>query len=287
MITEGDRLLLCTDLDRTLLPNGPQSESAGAREMFSRLVSKDGVRLAYVTGRHRELVQQAMRNYQLPQPDFVVGDVGSTIYEVSGNNWQALESWSAHIAQDWDGYQHDDLRALLRDIPDLRLQEFRKQGRFKLSYYVSLNVKNTQLIHEIERRFSEQGIGVSCTWSIDEPASIGLLDILPARASKRLAIEFIAQSQGYAIEEIVFAGDSGNDISVMCSEIPSVLVANATEEVRIQAEKDAQNQGQSDRLYLSKGTYLGMNGNYAAGILEGVAHYRPWYDNWLKQQAMS
>ena len=30
------RLLIATDLDRTLLPNGPQTESPGARELFGR-----------------------------------------------------------------------------------------------------------------------------------------------------------------------------------------------------------------------------------------------------------
>ncbi|MEJ2621733.1 MAG: haloacid dehalogenase, partial [Candidatus Thiodiazotropha sp.] len=31
------KLLLCTDLDRTLIPNGSQPESAGAREAFKQL----------------------------------------------------------------------------------------------------------------------------------------------------------------------------------------------------------------------------------------------------------
>ena len=28
-------------------------------------------------------------------------------------------------------------------------------------------------------------------------------------------------------------------------------------------------------FYLAQGGFLGMNGNYSAGILEGVAHYHP------------
>ncbi|MCI5126782.1 MAG: haloacid dehalogenase, partial [Candidatus Electrothrix sp. AR5] len=31
------KLLVCTDLDRTLLPNGPQPESPGARPAFAAL----------------------------------------------------------------------------------------------------------------------------------------------------------------------------------------------------------------------------------------------------------
>ncbi|MGB5475109.1 MAG: HAD family hydrolase, partial [Gammaproteobacteria bacterium] len=77
-----ERLLICTDLDRTLLPNGPQSESPQARERFAGLVANPQITLAYVSGRHRALVEQAIFNYRLPVPDFVVGDVGTTIYRV-------------------------------------------------------------------------------------------------------------------------------------------------------------------------------------------------------------
>ncbi|MBT8439796.1 MAG: haloacid dehalogenase, partial [Gammaproteobacteria bacterium] len=69
-----DKLLLCTDLDRTLIPNGPQPESPAARQRFLSLVNKPEVLLAYVTGRHQKLVQDAINNYCLPVPDFVIGD---------------------------------------------------------------------------------------------------------------------------------------------------------------------------------------------------------------------
>jgi hypothetical protein len=31
----------------------------------------------------------------------------------------------------------------------------------------------------------------------------------------------------------------------------------------------------TNRLYLPRGNYLGMNGNYAAGVLEGLVHFIP------------
>ena len=52
-----ERLLICTDLDRTLIPNGPQSESPEARAHFAALAGHDEVTLAFVTGRHRVLVE--------------------------------------------------------------------------------------------------------------------------------------------------------------------------------------------------------------------------------------
>ena len=40
--------LICTDLDRTLIPNGPQSESPGARQAFSALAAMAVVGAALV-----------------------------------------------------------------------------------------------------------------------------------------------------------------------------------------------------------------------------------------------
>jgi hydroxymethylpyrimidine pyrophosphatase-like HAD family hydrolase len=125
----SEQLLLCTDLDRTLLPNGPQPESSNARILFKALTSLPGVTLAYVTGRHRELVKEAIELYQLPQPEFVIADVGSTIYELKGNGWHHWEKWEREIASDWAGKSHHDLQNLFNSLSTLRLQEDAKQGR--------------------------------------------------------------------------------------------------------------------------------------------------------------
>ena len=91
-----ERLLICTDLDRTLIPNGPQPEAPLAMGYFSALVSRPEVSLAYVSGRHRALVEQAMADYHLPVPDFIIGDVGTTIYRVGPEKlWQHDDAWDS------------------------------------------------------------------------------------------------------------------------------------------------------------------------------------------------
>ena len=67
----------------------------------------------------------------------------------------------------------------------------------------------------------------------------------------------------------------------MASPIQSVLVANASEEVQNLAQLEAKKNGQLKNFYLAKGNYLGMNGNYSAGILEGIAHYLPEIEPWF------
>jgi len=272
------RFLLCTDLDRTLIPNGRQIESPGARERFNRLVERGEISLAYVTGRHRALIEQAIADYALPLPDFVIADVGSTIYRIDAGGWRQWAAWDTQISPDWGGFSHDELCRILCVFPMLRLQEEAKQGRHKLSFYAPLQTEVSVLLADMEVRLQQAGIRANLIWSIDEPAGIGLLDVLPASANKLHAIHFLIRQMNYELAETVFAGDSGNDLEVLVSDVPAVLVANADLEVRrraVSAHKEA--------LYIAEGGYLGMNGNYSAGILEGVAHYWPEADRWLRE----
>lgn len=278
-----ERLLICTDLDRTLIPNGPQSESANARKHFATLVAHPEVTLAYVSGRHRELVERAIVNYRLPLPDFVVGDVGTTIYQVGPRRrWQRQTAWEDEIAKDWGGMTHADIKSLALDIPDLRLQERAKQNDYKLSYYVPLHSDRNALSAMIEARLQASGVTARLIWSNDEPAGVGLLDILPKRASKYHAVEALMQLHDFDYTNTVFCGDSGNDIEVLVSPIPAVLVANSQPQVCDLARKLATENGHAEQLYVARGDFMGMNGNYSAGILEGVAHYHPHTLDWME-----
>ena len=278
----SDRLLVCTDLDRTLIPNGPEPESPNARRLFSLLVARAEVTLAYVSGRDRGRVERAIANYCLPVPDFVIGDVGTTIYYVGPDlSWRRQTAWEEEIGKDWGGRTHADLKALLRDLPDLRSQGHSKQNRFKLSYYIPLHADRNALSAVIRHRLSSAGIEASLIWSNDEPQGIGLLDILPARASKYHAIEALIQMHGFDYSNTVFSGDSGNDIEVLASPVPSVLVANSQSDVRELARRLADETGHGDALYIAHGGFLNMSGNYSGGILEGIAHYHPTVRDWL------
>jgi hypothetical protein len=73
----------------------------------------------------------------------------------------------------------------------------------------------------------------------------------------------------------VFAGDSGNDLDVLTSGLQAILVRNAADEVRQEAIARLSRQFLTNCLYLPEGNFYGMNGNYAAGLLEGLVHYIP------------
>ena len=277
------RLLLCTDLDRTLIPNGPETESPDARRLFSKLVSRPEVVLVYVTGRDRSRIEHAIEDFELTVPQHVIADVGTTIYAVNDmREWIRNTSWEDEIGRDWGNGSHASIAAQLADIDGLRIQEASRQNRFKLSYYVPLEIDEYRLTDRIQSSLSQIGIRYSLIYSVDEPRNVGLLDILPASATKLHAIQFIMNESGFTKADTVFCGDSGNDLNVLASEIPGVLVGNASMDVRQRAIDLAGQQGNSDALYVARGSFLELNGNYAGGILEGVAHFYPGAVNWMK-----
>jgi Sucrose-6F-phosphate phosphohydrolase len=89
------------------------------------------------------------------------------------------------------------------------------------------------------------------------------------------------ERKGFSEQITVFAGDSGNDLPVLTSGMQAVLVRNATDEVRCEAVNAVRAKGCEHRLYLAHGGFLGMNGNYSAGVLEGAAHFLPQIRDWL------
>ena len=278
-----DKIFLCADLDRTILPNGPHPESVQARPFLHAIALRPELTLAYVSGRDKRLLQEAITDYGLPVPDYAIGDVGTTIYAIEKDAWKAMESWHSEIASDWGGRNHDDLARLLDDLDALTLQEPEKQNTFKLSYYAMEDIDHDALLAEIESRLRPSGVQAGLIWSIDEQEHTGLLDILPDRATKYHAIRFLMAEQGFSEKNTVFAGDSGNDLPALTSGLQAVLVRNAQDEVRREAIASLKKQGLADRLYLACGNFRGMNGNYAAGVLEGLAHFIPATMAWYEQ----
>jgi hypothetical protein len=279
----SDRLLICCALDRTLIPNGPQSESPGGRERFRALAARSEVSLAYVSGRHRALIEKAMANFRLPCPDFVVADVGTTVYRVGRKGeWQRQTAWEEEIAKDWGSRSHDEIKALLLELPQLRLQGHRTQNRHKLSFFVPLHADRRAMAERISVRLAEAGIRAALVWGIDDPAGVGRLDVVPKRAGKLHAVEALVQDQGFAPADTVFCGSSCDDVELLSSPIPAVLVANGHPQARQQASRLSEADGRLDGLYVAAGGFLGMNGNYAAGVLEGIAHFHPPALAWME-----
>jgi len=123
----------------------------------------------------------------------------------------------------------------------------------------------------MRRHLADCQVKVRFIFSVDEVNRVGLFDLLPEAASKLAAVNFLAARTGVSSDRMIYAGDSGNDLEVLTSEVKAILVANAIEAVKRQAQQAAP----ANTLYLAQGNFMEMNGNYAAGLLEGLVHYLP------------
>ena len=283
MIQMTSKILLFSDLDRTILPNGYNEESSRARPVLRRLAERPEITLVYVTGRNKALILNAIKEFAIPLPDYAIADVGTTLYNITNGKWETIADWTQHIGKKWDGVTGQNLAELLDDLDNLRLQEPEKQNQYKLSYYTNHTVDHHRLIEKIRRRLQTKGIAAGVIWSVDELNTLGLIDIVPEHASKLQAIKFLLKKQGISEQRAVFAGDSGNDLDALASGLQAILVKNAAEDVRNKVLKILAHNQMTDCLYQARGDFFGMNGNYTAGVLEGLAHFFPETEKWIRE----
>jgi HAD superfamily hydrolase (TIGR01484 family) len=272
---ELPKILICSDLDRTLIPNGYQEESVHARPVFRQLVEHSNIYLAYVSGRDKRLMIDAIEEFYLPMPDYAIGNVGTIYYQIRNYNWILSDEWSDEIGQDWKGLSWEGLAEYFEDMDDIKLQEPERQGAFKLSFHTDQYVDHPHLKEKIRLVLAQKGLRANIIWSVDEISGIGLLDIIPARANKLHAIQYLMEQEQFLEANTIFAGDSGNDLDVLTSGLKAILVKNAVDGVREKAVETLSAKHMMHQLYLSKGNFCGMNGNYAAGVLEGLVHFFP------------
>jgi hydroxymethylpyrimidine pyrophosphatase-like HAD family hydrolase len=221
------------------------------------------------------MIFDAIEEFYLPMPNYAIGDVGTTFYRIINGDWQLSDAWSDEIGQDWKGLNWERLAEYFEDMQEIQLQELEKQSRYKLSFYTDQNIDHRQLKKKIRTILAQRGLRANIIWSVDEISTRGLLDIIPARANKLHAIRFLMQQEQFSEDRTVFAGDSGNDLDALTSGLQAILVKNASEEVRKQAVGLLSEKNMMHCLYLTRGDFAGMNGNYAAGVIEGLVHFLP------------
>lgn len=262
--------ILATDLDRTLLPNGRWESDPDAIERFNALTREQGVTVVYVTGRNLALTERAIAEFGVRRPDYLVGDVGTSIRRLENGDWAFDEGWVTHVKQASPRWDAQAVRAAVADIPGLRQQEAEHLNPFKQSYYADHARQDEILarVHErVEGRFDEVII-----YSFDSQDGKGLLDFLPRSATKQTALEYVAEELGTPKDEVVFCGDSGNDIFPLTAGFSGVLVRNADDQL-VAKVREAMAENPDLKVYFAKGDFMGLSGYYTSGVIEGAYHY--------------
>ena len=262
--------ILATDMDRTLLPNGSWEGDAGAIELFNGLTWKFGTLVVYVTGRNLALTEAAVEEFGVRPPDILIGDVGTTIRKYQNGGWQFDEGWTRHVRRASPLWDAEAIKAAVAGIQGLREQEAEHQNPFKQSYYADHGRREDILAavrEKVEGRFDEVTV-----YSYDSMDDKGLIDFLPNSATKQTALEYVAEEYGCDKGEVVFCGDSGNDIFPLTAGFSGVLVRNADEQL-VQNVREAMTQNPGLKVYFAKGDFQGLNGYYTSGVIEGAYHY--------------
>ena len=236
------RYLMITDIDNTLV-----GDNQSMRELFQFLQERRGeIAWGVATGRSLELTLEAMTEYNFPMPDILICSVGTEIYY--GPNLRYDKGWQQNISYQWKA---EEIKAALSEFDFLSSQEAEGQRSHKISYYLD-DRKNTRL-ETIREHLKQYKLRCQAIYSHGQ-----FLDILPVRASKGRAIDYVRYKFDFPSRHVMVAGDSGNDEDMIAGASRGLVVGNHSEEL-----EHLRNRA---NIYFSKA-------RYAAGIMDGLRHY--------------
>lgn len=235
--------LFISDIDNTLI-----GDREGLDQLLAQLLVDDrAIGFGVATGRTLPSALETLQDWQIPLPDVLITAVGSEIHY--GPDLVPDTRWRQYISHNW---QPNAIRNALNDMEGLVLQPAANQRSHKISYWIDPQI--APQVRQIRQYLRRQGLNVRLISSHGQ-----YLDILPWRASKGDALRYCALKWGFLIKNLLVAGDSGNDVSMLRGNTRAVVVGNHSREL--------------DRLRTHPNIYF-AGGHYAWGILEGLAHYQ-------------
>ena len=240
--TDLDRLLVC-DIDNTLL-----GDKDALREFLQwQSENSSSTALGIATGRSFHSAQSILAAENVPTPDVIISSVGARVhwYDRRDRKFVEDEEWSNRVSRNWDA----GAVAQIAERLGLRAQAALEQRVGKASYFLDGLDPET-----VRNAFRDASVAVEVV------ASHGrYLDILASGIGKHAAVLHVADRLGMTQGQVVVAGDSGNDRAMLRACPRPIIVGNWSD-------------GLGDDPALSHA--YKASATHAAGILEGVQHYR-------------
>lgn len=231
-------MILATDLDGTFLAGDPENRL----KLYQLISTHPDLTLVYVTGRGLESVLPLLADPTLPQPDYIICDVGCTVVE--GATQQPIIEIQAEIERRWPG-EHvvEDVMAA---FDGLSRQEVPQERR------CSFLCEPDAVTDEVQAAVKE----LSC----DLLYSAGLyLDVLPPDVNKGRTLRDLVNHLGADPENVLVAGDTLNDLSMFEQGFIGVCVGESEPGLLDATESRA-------RVY-----HATLSG--CGGILEAIGHF--------------
>lgn len=233
---------LVSDLDLNLL-----GDENSLKELLALIRQhRKSTKFVIATGRRLDQALKLMKKHGIPEPDILITSSGSEIYYAP--KLTPDTAWAKHIDHLWQPHK---VRDLLDDLPGISRQPKEEQSQFKLSYYIDPQQTNLDDIKRLLHR-EEQSVHAQLAFG-------QFLDILPLRASKGMALRYVADRWQLPLERIFVAGGSGADEDMMRGNTLAAVVANRHHEELSQLED-------TSHIYFAKAAF-------AEGILEALAFY--------------
>lgn len=241
----GTGQLLISDIDNTLVGSVPHLHAFGA---WRRL--QPHLAFGVATGRSFHSAMAVLEQEDVPRPEVMITSVGSEIYHLDENGvtYSLDRDWLAQITEDWD---REPVRRVVESVTGITPQAALEQRAFKLSYFSD---GSATVVKRVQAALERVGLMASVIHSHRR-----YLDILPYKASKGTAVEFVRQRYGLRMDSVFVAGDSGNDIEMLRAVPQSIIVANYSDGLA--------------HLPDLKHSYLSRE-SHARGIMEGVDYFR-------------
>jgi len=232
-----------TDLDKNLL------DCVDTLPELIRIIrgNRKGASFGIATGRRLDSALRLMKQHGIPEPDVLITSCGTSIHYAPKLTEDT--GWTRHIEKQWTPQV---VRRVMDPLPGLILQPKVEQSRFKISYYI--DPENAPSLDELNGLLYQEEQSVNLILSFGQ-----FLDILPIRASKGLALRYMAARFEISLQQILVAGGSGADEDMMRGNTLAVVVGNRHHEELSQLED-------VERIYFS--TARG-----AGGIIEAIEHY--------------
>jgi sucrose-phosphate synthase len=232
-----------TDLDQNLLGD-PDS-----LPQLLQVIRKNRKNFAFgiATGRRLDSALKVMKKHRIPEPDVLITSGGTAIHYAPKLTQDT--AWTRHIEKQWTPQV---VARILNGLPGLLRQPKAEQSRFKLSFYI--DPEKSPCLDEINQMLHQEEQAVNTIISFGQ-----FLDIMPIRASKGLALRYMAARWDIPLEHILVAGGSGADEDMMRGNTLAVVVGNRHHEELSQLEE-------TERIYFA-------NSPGASGILEAMEYY--------------
>ncbi len=239
-LPEFDRLII-TDLDNTLT-----GDVQALREFVDMIQEHENVGFGIATGRRLDSAMNLIEELGLPRPDLIDTDLGTQLHY--GDNLTLDRSWQHQIAEGW---QPEEIRKVLDELPGFYPQSEEHQSDFKISY--DIDPDTSPSVAEIRKMLRAAGLRAKVILSLRM-----FLDVVPVRGGSELSMRHLLWKWGFSPEHVLVAGDSGNDVGMLLGRTLGVVVANHGPEMEKLRSRP--------RIYFS-------NGEHARGILEGIEYY--------------